>query len=259
MARPLILISNDDGVAAQGIRALREALSPLADLVVVAPDREQSANSHSLTLHRPLRHRTLEEHVHSVDGTPADCIYVALYRKHFLPRWPDLVVSGINHGYNLGTDIFYSGTVAAAREAALRGIPSMAFSLGPKGSFERAAEAAALLAAKMLEAPGTEEGERGALLNVNFPPQAPFGGVRATRLGRRVYLDEVDVRQDPRGKEYFWIGGPKAHHEPVDGSDTEAVDAGFISVTPLSIDATDPDDLGLAAWVAGPGAGEGGE
>ena len=175
------------------------------------------------------------------------------------PRWPDLVVSGINHGYNLGTDIFYSGTVAAAREAALRGIPSMAFSLGPQGSFERAAEAAALLAAKMLEAPGTEEGERGALLNVNFPPQAPFGGVRATRLGRRVYLDEVDVRQDPRGKEYFWIGGPKAHHEPVDGSDTEAVDAGFISVTPLSIDATDADDLGLAAWVAGPGAGEGGE
>src|SRR5690606_17768279 len=140
--RPLILLSNDDGVAARGLRTLREALLAIGDVVTVAPATEQSANSHSLTLSRPLRHREVEEGVHSIDGTPADCIYVALYRERFLPRWPDLVVSGINHGYNLGTDVFYSGTVAAAREGALRGIPSIAFSLGPKGSFEEAAEVA---------------------------------------------------------------------------------------------------------------------
>lgn len=250
--RPLILLSNDDGVGARGLRTLREALCLIADVVTVAPQLEQSANSHSLTLARPLRHRELDEAVHSVDGTPADCIYVALYRERFLPRWPDLVVSGINHGYNLGTDTFYSGTVAAAREGALRGIPSIAFSLGgPKGSFEEAAKVAMLMCARMLDTPGAREGDRGALLNVNFPPAVPYRGVRATRLGRRVYVEEVTVRTDPRGKEYFWIGGPGASHEPLEGSDTEAVDAGYVAVTPLVLDATDVDDFGLAAWVAG--------
>lgn len=250
--RPLILLSNDDGVHARGLVTLREALRTMGDLVTVAPATEQSAGSHSLTLSRPLRHRTLETDVHSVDGTPADCIYIALYRDRFLPRWPDLVVSGINHGYNLGADTFYSGTVAAAREAALRGIPSIAFSLGPNGSFTEAAKVAAVLAARMIESPGTREGERGALLNVNFPPGDSYRGVRPTRLGRRVYVDEVTVRTDPRGKEYYWIGGPGAHpHEPVEGSDTDAVDRGYVSVTPLLLDATDPNDFGLAAWVAG--------
>lgn len=255
--RPLILLSNDDGVHARGLRVLREALAMIGDVVTVAPTDEQSAGSHSLTLSRPLRHRELEENVHAIDGTPADCIYVALYRERFLPRWPDLVVSGINHGYNLGTDIFYSGTVAAAREAALRGIPAIAFSLGAKGSFADAAKVAVILCARMLDTPGGREGDRGVLLNVNFPPSTPYAGVRATRLGRRVYHDEVTVRTDPRGKEYYWIGGPGAHpHEPIEGSDTEAVDEGLVSVTPLVLDATDPDGLGLAAWIAGVPLGE---
>ncbi len=251
--RPLILLSNDDGVQARGLRTLRHALRVLGDVVTVAPAVEQSAGSHSLTLSRPLRHRAIEEDLHSVDGTPADCIYVALHRERFLPRWPDLVVSGINHGYNLGTDIFYSGTVAAAREGALRGIPAIAFSLGPKGSFDEAAKVATVLVARMLQAPGTREGDRGALLSVNFPPETPYRGVRATRLGRRVYVDEVTVRTDPRGKEYYWIGGPGAHHEPVAGSDTEAVDEGCVSVTPLVLDGTDADALGLASFVASRG------
>lgn len=249
--RPLILLANDDGVHARGLSTLRDALRTIGHVVTVAPAAEQSAGSHSLTLSRPLRHRTLEPDVHSVDGTPADCIYVALYRDRFLPRWPDLVVSGINHGYNLGADTFYSGTVAAAREAALRGIPAIAFSLGPHGSFAEAAKVAAVLAARVIETPGSREGDRGALLNVNFPPETPYRGVRATRLGRRVYVDEVTARTDPRGKEYYWIGGPGARpHEPIEGSDTEAVDRGLVSVTPLLLDATDPDDFGLAAWVA---------
>jgi 5'-nucleotidase len=247
--RPLILVANDDGVHARGLRTLREAMMLLGDVVTVAPTSEQSAGSHSLTLSRPLRHREVEDGIHAVDGTPADCIYVALYRAGFLPRWPDLVVSGINHGYNLGTDVFYSGTVAAAREAALRGVPAMAFSLGPHGSFQQAAKVATVLAARMLEAPRAG-GEVGALLSVNFPPGEAYQGVRATRLGRRLYAEVVSVREDPRGKEYFWIGGPGVRHEPVEGSDTEAVDAGFVSVTPLLLDMTDPDELGLAAWVA---------
>lgn len=251
--RPLILVSNDDGVEARGIRHLREALTEIADVITVAPATEQSAGSHSLTLHRPLRHRMLSEHIHSVDGTPADCIYVALYRESFLPRWPDLVVSGINHGFNLGTDVYYSGTVAAAREAALRGVPAIAFSSGHPDVLEEATTAAVRLCARVLTTPGHEEGERGSLLNVNFPAAAGFHGLRATRLGRRVYHDEVEVRADPRGREYYWIGGPNAHHEPIDGSDTEAVDDGWISVTPLGLDATDPDDLGLAAWVSAVG------
>ncbi len=256
-ARPLILLSNDDGVHARGLRSLREALGLIADVVTVAPTDEQSAGSHSLTLSRPLRHRMLDDDLHGIDGTPADCIYVALYRERFLPRWPDLVVSGINHGFNLGTDIFYSGTVAAAREGALRGIPAIAFSLGPKGSFDEAAKVATVLCARMLDRPGIREGDRGVLLNVNFPPSLPYRGVRATRLGRRVYHDEVTVRTDPRGKEYYWIGGPGAHpHEPLEGSDTEAVDDGWVSVSPLLLDATEPDDLGLAAWVAGARVGE---
>ena len=258
MTRPLILLSNDDGVNARGIRTLREALASLARVIVVAPAEEQSASSHSLTLHRPLRHRVLDHDVHSVDGSPADCIYVALYRDALLPRPPDLVVSGINHGYNLGTDVYYSGTVAAAREAALRGLPAVAFSLGggTKGNFDLAAEAARDLAARLLEAPGDDDRARPPLLNVNFPPGSDYRGVRATRIGRRTYADEVDVREDPRGREYYWIGGPSAAHEPVDGSDTSAVDAGFVSVTPLILDPSAPDDLGLAAWVAAPSGDE---
>lgn len=249
MARPLILQSNDDGVYAPGLRLLRAALERVGDVVTVAPLFEQSANSHSLTLARPLRHREVDG-LHAIDGTPADCVYVALYRAQFLARRPDLVVSGINHGYNLGTDTFYSGTVAAAREGALRGVPSIAFSQGPGGSMERSAELAARIVERFL-ASGTKGGM---LLNVNFPAGRDLAlGVRATILGRRLYDDEVVTRLDPRNHEYFWIGGPASRHEPVEGSDTEAVDAGYASITPLRLDATSPDHLGLAAFVAGTG------
>ena len=243
--RPLLLLSNDDGVHAEGIRALHAELERLGDVVVVAPLTEQSANSHSLTLARPLRHRLIGG-FHAVDGTPADCIYAALYGKRFLDRRPDVVVSGINHGYNLGSDTFYSGTVAAAREGALRGIPSIAFSLGtlPRGdghpTMQGSATIAATLVERLLRAPLEDDLEHAALLNVNFPAghRTPLG-TRATRLGRRRYDDEVEMREDPRGREYFWIGGPNAFHDPSEGSDTEAVDMGFVSVTPIHLNMTD--------------------
>lgn len=243
---PLILLSNDDGVEAEGLQALRASLLRLGRVVVVAPATDQSARSHSLTLVRPLRHQQVASDTHAIDGTPADCIYVALYRARFLPRWPDLVCSGINHGYNLGSDTFYSGTVAAAREAALRGIPALALSCGHGRSLSAAATVAGMMAERMLSA----EYEGGVLLNVNFPPDTPYQGIKPTRLGRRTYVEEVTVRRDPRGKEYFWIGSPEARHERMDDSDTDAVDSGKVSVTPLSLDGTDASELGLAAWVS---------
>jgi len=249
--RPLILLSNDDGVAARGIRTLRAELAKIADVVVVAPLTEQSANSHALTLARPLRHRVVEG-FHAIDGTPADCIYVGLYWKDLMSRRPDLVVSGINHGYNLGSDTFYSGTVAAAREGALHGVPAIAFSLGMAegSSMEAVAPIARRIVARILRTERPET-ERPPLLNVNFPAGVPQPkGLRATRLGRRRYENEVDVRKDPRGREYFWIGGPNAFHDPSDGSDTEAVDHGFVSITPLGLAATEPGHMGHAELAA---------
>jgi 5'-nucleotidase len=256
-SEPLILLSNDDGVRAPGIGALREALVGLGRVVTVAPEREQSAGSHAITLSRPLRHRRIAEDVHAIDGTPVDCIYVALHYQGLLPRRPDMVVSGINHGPNLGFDVFYSGTVAAAREGALRGIPAIAFSMAGHGDgLPQLGAIAREMAQRLLEAgrPGSDA----VLLNVNFPAGAPRG-IRATCLGRRHYAEGVDVRQDPRGREYFWIGGPGApQNEPVEGSDTEAVEEGFVSVTPLLLRATDGEGLGVAAHVAGPPKGPAG-
>jgi 5'-nucleotidase len=229
---------------------LREALLEIADVVTVAPLYEQSANSHSLTLARPLRHRLIDG-IHAIDGTPADCIYIAVYG--LMSRRPDLAVSGINHGYNLATDTFYSGTVAAAREAALRGIPALAFSLGPGGSMEAAAREAVALVRRALAIP-RDPGVAVPLLNVNFPGgRTGSRGVRTTRLGQLRYDDKVVVRVDPRGDEYYWIGGPNALHEPIEGSDTEAVDAGYTSVTPLRLDHTSSDQFRIAAFVAGEG------
>jgi 5'-nucleotidase len=247
--RPLILVSNDDGVAAAGIVALREALAGFADVYTVAPQLEQSAKSHSITLHHPLRFHEVEPRVWAVDGTPADCVYVAFFLPDLLPRKPDLVVSGINHGPNLGNDVHYSGTVAAAREGTLRGVPSIAFS-NSSSDMEGAAQYAKRFCKQLL---GTTAPEgQTVLLNVNFPPVPPKG-VRATRLGLRLYADEVEVRDDPRGRHYLWIGGPgHVQSHPVEGADTEALDEGLISITPLSIEATQPDHMGVAAYVAGP-------
>lgn len=247
-ARPLILASNDDGIEARGLLSLREALLDFADVVTVAPRFEQSGKSHSITLHEPLRYVDHGGGLHSIEGTPADCIYVALFREGLLPNRPDLVVSGINHGANLGSDVFYSGTVAAAREAALRGIPAIAFSQLPGGDMDRAATIAARMVKTFFET--KVEHADTPLISVNFPP-GKAEGVRVTRLGRRVYAEGVDVRVDPRGREYFWIGGPGGvTHEECLGSDTEAVDEGFISMTPLHLEATHHEQLALArAWL----------
>jgi len=232
--RPLILLANDDGFRAAGLNALRAALLPDADVIVCAPESEQSASSHSLSLHRPLR---LSEHgngVFSIDGTPADCVYTAFFAgTRVLPRRPDLVLSGLNHGANLGDDVFYSGTVAAAREGALRGVPAMALSSGASNEAERAAAAreAASVAMALFRAQPTGP----LLLNVNIPPGSAWRH-RATRLGGRFYTDGVEFRRDPRGREYLWLGGPGVEHRPLAGSDTEAYDAGEVSLTPLVLD-----------------------
>jgi 5'-nucleotidase len=232
MTRPLVLLANDDGYRSAGISALRLALAESMDVVVCAPDSEQSAASHALSLHRPLRLFRHGEGVFSVDGTPADCVYVALYGQgRVLPRRPDVVVSGMNHGVNLGDDVFYSGTVAAAREGALKGIPSLALS----AAFDADLSAACRLGARLALELATHKDDGPILVNVNFPPGADWR-MRATRLGSRIYTDEVEFRKDPRGREYLWIGGAGASHRPVVGSDTEAYDEGVVGVTPLVLD-----------------------
>ncbi len=229
--RPLILISNDDGYRANGINALRRALSEFAEVLVCAPEIEQSATSHALSVHRALRLFEPAPGVFSVDGTPADCVYIALHGKtRILPRWPDMVVSGVNHGVNLGDDVFYSGTVAAAREAALKGIPALAVSTPHDADMDVASALAARIVQATLLRPITAP----LLLNLNVPKG--YTELRAARLGRRIYHDEVDFRRDPRGREYMWLGGPSAESEALPGSDTEAFDAGVASITPLSLD-----------------------
>lgn len=245
--RPLILLSNDDGVYAEGIHALRNALRRVAEVFVVAPAREQSATSHRITLAEPLRHSDLGHDTHMVDGSPADCVYVALNLGGLLPRRPDLVVSGINHGLNLGTDVVYSGTVAAAREGALRGIAAMAVSADAHADLGRVAEAVLPLVQRLFEA--RLAGGVPPLINVNFPAMEPLG-VRATRLGKRDYEDRVECRQDPRGRGYYWIGGPAIPHDLTEGTDTCAIDAGFVSVTPLSLEMTQAAHAPIAEWIA---------
>jgi 5'-nucleotidase len=248
-----VLLSNDDGYASGGLRALRDALAAWAEVVVVAPETEQSATSHSLTLHRPLRSRRVEERIFAVDGTPADCVYVALHAEgRFLPRWPDLVLSGINRGLNLGQDAFYSGTVAAAREGALRGIPAIAVSSHTKADRPKAAELASRLAQELYAAthvagaarPSPMAARKTPLLNLNVPADWT-GEIRRTRLGARLYEEVIEVRLDPRGREYMWLGGPGVRHERDEGSDTDAYDDGAASITPLVLDLTAVDDGGL--------------
>lgn len=227
--RPLILLANDDGYARRGIRAMHAVLSEIADVVIVAPELEQSASSHALSLHKPLRLRRVEDGIWAVDGTPADCVYVALHHPKVLSRKPDLVVSGMNHGLNLGQDAFYSGTVAAAREGALRGLPAIAASAARDVDLDRACRVIASIAGKILE--------RKILLSVNFPPKWA-GKLQVAHVGSRTYEELVDLRKDPRGRDYLWIGGAGVHHEPDPGSDTDAHDAAVASITPLTLDLT---------------------
>lgn len=233
--RPLVLLCNDDGHDAPGILALRDALGVAFDVVLVAPATEQSATSHSLSLHRPLRAVTVSDNAFSIDGTPADCVYIALHAgTRFLPRRPDLVLSGINRGLNLGQDVFYSGTVAAAREGALRGLPALAVSAHPRADLPRIGVLCVRLGQLLLQAPKDAETP---LLNLNVPEDWD-GTVVPARTGRRLYDEVVDVRHDPRGREYIWLGGPGVRHEPEAGTDTQAYDDGKAPLTRLGLHLT---------------------
>ncbi len=233
----LILATNDDGVYSPGLKILANALKHLGDVWVVAPDRERSAVSHSLTLHRPLLVEEVMERVYSVNGTPTDCVNVAVHG--ILPERPGLVVSGINKGGNLGDDVTYSGTVSAALEAAIMGIPAIAVSMAAREDFlfQTGADYAARLAGQVIR----DGLKKDTLLNVNVPNIGPdkIKGVKITRQGRRVYGGSVLSRIDPRGKKYFWIGGDTDNWVKDPLADHEAVKAGYISVTPLTLDLTD--------------------
>ena len=228
-----ILVTNDDGVHSDGIHALAQALSRLGEVTIVAPHIEASAIGHALTLRRPLRMERLRDRVYEVDGTPTDCVNVALTQLYTAP--PDLVVSGINKGYNLGDDVTYSGTVSGAMEGALLGIPSLAVSLERTADydFRPAAHAAAIVAESVLD--------RGlpsrVFINMNVPSGAPRG-IRVTVQAKRNHITVVDERLDPRGRAYYWIEEGQNDWEPHDRSDYQAVRDGFISVTPLQPDLT---------------------
>ncbi|SRR5574344_65130 len=242
-----ILVSNDDGVHADGIRVLSEALSALADVVVVAPDRNHSGASHSLTLENPLR---VESMAHNgfiaVKGTPTDCVHLAV--NELLKPLPDMVVSGINHGANLGDDVIYSGTVAAATEGRHLGLPAMAVSLVGSQHFASAAHYACRLVQGLMRRPLPAD----QILNVNVPdlPLAQIKGIRVTRLGCRHPAEAVIVEQDPRGRSIYWIGPPGATQDAGEGTDFSAIEAGFVSITPLQVDMTAYRHLdGLQAWI----------
>ncbi len=243
----LILLTNDDGINAEGLRSLREAVSRIGEVTVVAPERQQSGSSHALTLSDPLRISRIDEHTISVDGTPTDCVLLAM--RGLFERKPDLLISGINHGPNLGDDITYSGTVAAAFEGTLLGLPSIAISVSSwkECRFEAAAEFAVVIAREVLR----HGLPQGTLLNVNVPSLPPdrIKGVKVTKLGKRVYRDVIVRKTDPRGRDYYWIGGEPPIWCSGEDTDFEAVENGLISVTPLHLDLTDYKSIEkIRAW-----------
>lgn len=240
-SRPLILVTNDDGINAPGLQALRESMQVLGRVVVVAPLRDNSAVSHSLTMDRPLRVRTMAEDVFAIDGTPTDCVTIAV--EKILDEKPVLVASGINPGANLGDDISYSGTVSAAIEATMLGIPAFAVSLAMSEVFCYEA------AARHAERVGRDILQRGlprdTLLNVNVPEgkAAAIKGVRFTRQGRRVYEGAIKETADPWGRKHYWIGGGTPLWDSGEDADANVMLAGFVSITPLHLDLTNHDAL----------------
>ncbi|MCC6623718.1 MAG: 5'/3'-nucleotidase SurE [Deltaproteobacteria bacterium] len=242
-----VLVTNDDGIQAQGIEVLADAAREVfGDVTVCAPKHEQSGVSQSISLHRPLRLDELGDDRYVVDGTPVDCVFIAL--AHIMKtRRPELVLSGINHGPNVGYDIHYSGTVAGAREGLIHGIPAVAFSLvsRPPYAFDKVRPVVVEVLRRVRDhglAPDT-------LLNVNIPNPNPeregdwlgipgLRGMHTTTLGRRFYGNEVVYREDPRGRPYFWIGGAWPRIEHIEGTDCESVRQGWVSVTPIGLDVT---------------------
>jgi|SRR5579885_2154770 len=237
-SKPLVLISNDDGIRAEGLRSLASVLRRIARVVVVAPDSEQSASSHSLTLHRPLRIHHLGPDEYAVNGTPTDCITLAVHA--ILRKKPDLIVSGINRGANLCDDVHYSGTVSAAIEGALMGIPSIAISLVVYGDdrphFETAANFGSRLCRRVLR----ERLPLGFVLNVNVPnvPASKVRGYEFTKLGKRNFGDVTVEKIDPRGRKYYWIAGNDKKFHDIPDSDGNAIQRKKIVITPLQVDMT---------------------
>ncbi len=234
--KPLIFLTNDDGFFAEGIEALSRNLQDLGRVYVVAPDRERSTTSLSLTLRRPLRVKKIKTNTYAVDGTPADCVYIAL--KKLLPQKPSLLISGINKGPNLGQqDISYSGTVAAAIQGTFLQIPSMAVSLSPdknhQYSYDFSARIVQSIAMKLLENKLPEK----MTLNINFPPP-PIKGIKLAKLGQKRYNPEVIEKKDPRQDPYYWIGTGNPKAEGAKNSDVMVVKEGYISITPLHTDLT---------------------
>ena len=242
-----ILVSNDDGVNAQGLHCLSEVLRSLGDVVVVAPDRNRSGASNSLTLENPIRVEILEEGKrYSVKGTPTDCVHFAVNK--LLDPWPDIVVSGINHGANLGDDVIYSGTVAAATEGRHMGLPAVAVSLVGDTHFASAAHYACLLVSRLRTHPLPSD----QILNVNVPdlPLEQIKGIKVTRLGNRHRGEKMLVMQDPRGKPVYWIGPPCEKQDAGEGTDFHAIEHGFVSITPLQVDMTAYASVAeLASWI----------
>ena len=240
--RPLVLCSNDDGIESPHLDALATLIEDFADVIVVAPERQRSAASHAITLHKPLRLTELRPGRYSLSGTPVDCVYLGILK--LCPRKPAVVVSGVNDGFNLGSDVFYSGTVAAAVEGALRGAAGIACSLAPRAT--HVPEAIEFAAAVVRAAVG-EPIPAGTVLNVNMPGNGT-DEYQWTTLGRRLYEDDVAERQDPRGRPYYWVGGGPAGHEHVEGTDCVAVAHGRNSITPMHLDLTDRTRLAQPPW-----------
>lgn len=239
--KPIILISNDDGVYSKGLRALAKRLKKLGRVIIVAPDQERSAASHALTLHRPLRVKKMARDFYAVDGTPTDCINLGI--NEVIKQRPDLIVSGINRGANLGDDVYYSGTVSAALEGGLMGVPSIAISTVGRDRvyFEPAARFVAMLAKKVLK----EGLPPGVILNVNAPnqPTPDLKNYQFTELGKRNYDKIIVEKIDPRGKKYYWIGGEDAGFEDLPNTDCKVVAEGKFSITPLHVNITDKTSL----------------
>ncbi|MGD9579650.1 MAG: 5'/3'-nucleotidase SurE [Syntrophorhabdus sp.] len=232
----LILLTNDDGIHSEGLTLLMETLSKQHDVCAVAPERERTCIGHAITLHKPLRIKETRKGIYATNGTPVDCVFLGV--KAIMPKRPDLIISGINKGPNMGQDVNYSGTVAAAQEGAFLGIPSLAISLNARSHFHFAD------AIKVTEVIIDVVKKNGFLdstfLNVNVPNVSydKLKGFMVTRLGKRIYNDTVIERTDPRGGKYYWIGGNGEHFESLEGTDFHAIEQGFVSVTPLGLDAT---------------------
>jgi 5'-nucleotidase len=242
MTRPLVLCSNDDGVDAPHLTALVALIEPFADVLVVAPERQRSAASHAITLHKPLRLTEVAPRRYALSGTPVDCVYLGILK--LCDRLPAVVVSGVNDGYNLGSDVFYSGTVAAAVEGALRGAAGIACSLAPRA---KDPDQAIRFAAAVVRAAVGEPMPAGTVLNVNMPGTST-DGYQWTVLGRRLYTDDVSERRDPRGRPYYWVGGGPAGHDNVEGSDCVAIARGLNSITPMHLDLSDRGRVAQPPW-----------